>query len=90
MTERWLVNLESIEVLAIPRSLHELCMHYGISNLVVEINCLTIVESISSTDLPNSELGNIILDIRVLMSHFLTSTIQHGNRNRNYAAHKLA
>lgn len=65
-------------------------MHRGIPKLIVESDCLTIVESISSMELPNSELGNIILDIRALMSHFLTCKIQHGNKNCNYAAHKLA
>lgn len=51
---------------------------------------MLVVKAVSSSTDPNSILGNVLHDIRELMSHFLCCKIQHGNRLENRAAHKLA
>lgn len=82
-------NLESLEALTIFRGL-QLCMHQGISNLIIETNCLLVVEEILQCKAPSSAIGNIMMDIKELMSHFMDCIIQYGNYMANEVAHKLA
>lgn len=88
IAESNVANSKSIEVLVILRNL-QLCMHRGISNLIIENDYRLLVEEISSAETPNSTLGNILLDIKDLMSHFINCKIQYGNRTSNTADHKL-
>lgn len=45
-------NLESIETLVILKGL-QLCMHQGISNLIIKSDCLLVVEKISLQEEPS-------------------------------------
>lgn len=82
-------NLVVIEVLAIIRSL-QLCMHHGFTNIIIESNCLLLVEEILAPAAPCSALDNIISDISNLMHYFISCSIQYTSRDRNRAAHCLA
>lgn len=82
-------NAKSIEAIVILRGL-QICMHQGIFKLIIKSDCLVVVEELSSGIDSNSELGNIYLDIKDLMSHFLFYKIQYGNHLGNIVAHSLA
>lgn len=62
---------KSIEVLSILGAL-QLCMHQVITNLIIKSDYLLVVEEILRQEPSNSVIGNIILDIKYLMSHFVT------------------
>lgn len=81
-------DLESLEALTILRGL-QLCLYQGISNLIIETNCLLVVEEILQREAPSSAIGNILMDIKELMSHFTDCVIQYGNYMANMVAHKL-
>lgn len=49
---------KAIESTVILRGL-QLCLHQGISNLLIESDCFLVVEAILSLDAQNSILGNI-------------------------------
>lgn len=89
IAEQNVTNPESIEVLAIFKSL-QLCLHQGIPRLIIESDCLLLMEEIQSQDSPNSILNNILLDIKDLMYHLIECQIQNLNRSCNMAAHTLA
>lgn len=72
-----------IETLATLRGL-QFCMHHWFSNLIIESDCLLVVEA------PKSILENLFLDIRKLTSHFVCYKIQYGNRLGNTIAPRLA
>lgn len=83
-------NPAIIEALAALRSL-QLFMHNGFNNIILESDCLLLVETRRGS-LPCSSLFNTWkynLDIRNLM-HYFTSCIQYASRDLNRAAHKLA
>lgn len=67
----------------------QLCLHQEIPNLIIESDCLLVVEAIMSMGEPNSIHGNIWLDIRELMSYFACCRVQYGHGQDNMAAHKL-
>lgn len=69
-------NPEFIEALVIVRGL-QLYMHHEISNRIIESNCLLLVEELNYDETLNSALGNLLSNIRELMSHFLNCKIQH-------------
>lgn len=77
IVESNVTNLESIEALAILRGL-QLCMHQWISNLIIKSDFLFLVEEISSQEDPNLALGNIFLDIKDFLWHFINYRIQYG------------
>lgn len=64
-----MANAMSIEAIASLREL-QLCLHQGISKLIIQIDCLFVVDELSSCEDPISDLGNDILEIRELMPHF--------------------
>lgn len=69
ITEREVPNPKYIEALVILRSLW-LCLHQEIPNIIVESNCLLLVQDISLMKETNYVFGNIIMDIREQMSLF--------------------
>lgn len=89
LVDNFAMNLQSIEVVAILRSL-QLCLRQGIHSLIIESDCSLLVGEILTLDTSNSALGNIILEIQNLMSSFITCTLQHVSWLCNFAAHKLA
>lgn len=83
-----IVNPEFIKALAILRRL-QLCMHQRISSLVIESDCLQVVEKIVQQEAPSSAIGNILMDIKKSMSHFTDCILQYGNRTSYEIAYKL-
>lgn len=75
IAEPHVAQLESIKALSILRGL-QLCMHQGFSNLIIESDCLLVVEEILKHELSYSIFGNIFLDIKDLMSHFCNCKVQ--------------
>lgn len=65
-------------------------MHQGFQNLLIESNCNLLVEEVLSPQAPNSILGNIVMDIRNILLHFLNFSLQYCSPECNYAAHYLA
>lgn len=82
-------DAKSIEAIAIIRGL-QICMHQCISKLIIESDCLGVVEEISDRNECYSDLGNVYLDVKDLMSRFVFSKLQYGNRLGNFAAHYFA
>lgn len=60
------------------------------TNLIIESDCLLVVEEINQHERPTLVVGNILLDIRELMSAFPNRRIQYGNHIDNMVAHLLA
>lgn len=85
-------NVDNPAVIEALVALHsfQLCMHNGFTNIILESDCLLLVEEVLSPAAPCSILGNIILDIRNLMQYFTSYCIQYASRDCNRAAHKLA
>lgn len=81
-------NPIDIETLAILRGL-QFCIHHGMLNLIIESDCLLVVEAHTFPGAPNFILGSHFLDIRDLMSHFVCCKIQYGNRLGNTTAYRL-
>lgn len=54
------------------------------------IDCQFAVQEILKAESPNSELRNIILDVRATMTCFSSCNLQHGNWVGNTAAPHLA
>lgn len=69
LTKRTLFQPEMIEYLAILRGIQQ-CIPLGILNLVVESDCLSVVQQIQGLTKPFLPLDNIIEDIKKLMSTF--------------------
>lgn len=86
--EMTLFQLEIIECLAICRGLQQ-CILLGISHLVVESDCLSVVHQIQGAEEAYLPLGNIINEIWHLMSDFQNCIVQHRHRTSNEAAHCL-
>ncbi|GLT48817.1 hypothetical protein SLA2020_224160 [Shorea laevis] len=59
--------------------------------VIVESDCASVVTAIN-TEIPNlhSSLGSVLSDCRMLMTSFLSCTIQHVHREGNSVAHELA
>lgn len=66
---------ESIENLKILRGL-QLCMHLEISNLMIESDCLIVVEELQHPEASCSLLSNLLLDInKTMMANFQECSI---------------
>lgn len=61
-----------------------------ISNLVIESDCLLVLEEINQHERPASVVGNLLVETRELMTGFPGCRIQHRNRMGNRVAHSLA
>lgn len=82
-------NSKTVECLALFRGF-QLCLNLGIHNLVVEFDCQTLVKELQSKELSTSFVGNIIQDLKDMMTHFHVCLINFGYCQSNIAAHKLA
>lgn len=60
---------EFIEALAILRAL-QLCLHRGVTNFISKSYCLLVVEEILHQESSCLAIGNILMDIKELMSLF--------------------
>ncbi|KAF5470679.1 hypothetical protein F2P56_011176 [Juglans regia] len=79
----------TIELIAVLRGL-QLCQPLGIPNLVVETDCLSLVQELQGTQESFSPNGNLIKDAKELMRHFPELQVQHVYRDGNRVAHNLA
>lgn len=83
-----MANAKSIEAIAIIRGL-QICMHQGISKLIIEIDHFVEVEKLFSRGNSNLDIINVMLDIKELMSRFVFCKVQYGNCQCNMAVHIL-
>ncbi|KAF5445494.1 hypothetical protein F2P56_034541 [Juglans regia] len=79
----------TIELIAWLRGL-QLCLPLGISKLVVEFDCLLLVQELQESHEFSSTNGNLLKDVRDLMKHFNELHIKHVYREGNGVAHSLA
>lgn len=89
MKENDILDPETIENLVVMRRL-QLNMHLGVTQLLIESNCQSVVKEIQGNKESSSTLGNLIHDIKELMARFQCCTIQFNHRHCNTAAHRLA
>jgi ribonuclease HI len=68
----------------------ELCRDVGIQNLILEGDSLAVVKAIESRVQTNHYYGQIIEDIRVVLSSRRSWSVRHTKREANGAAHGLA
>lgn len=87
--EKVFQDLKTVECLAILRGL-QLYLNLRIACLTIESNCQLIVNQLQSLNCSSSIFGNILLNIRGLMSLFSSCNIQFASKNCNQASHKLA
>lgn len=76
---------ERIELLALLLGL-QFCLTWGISHLLVECDCLLMVNACNNNTLMGSHLGNVIEEIRRIQHRFQVCNIQHIPREHNYLA----
>lgn len=69
MKERAIQNFEIVESLAILRGL-SLCIHLGISQLIIESDWQFVVHALQDPTASYSPLGNIFEDIKAFMARF--------------------
>lgn len=82
-------NPEITQGLAMVRDI-QLCLNLGIYHLIVESDCQLLVKKIQSQDESLSFGGNIIHDVKSLMTHFYTCSVHFSHRQSNITTHKLA
>jgi ribonuclease HI len=68
----------------------ELCRDVGVQNLILEGDSLAVVKAIESRAQINHYYGQIIEDIRVVLSSRRSWSVRHTKREANGAAHGLA
>lgn len=81
-------KLEVVELMAILRGL-QFCATWDIENLIIESDCLSMVQECNEEGSPNSRLGVIVKEIKNMRGHFGTCSIQHTLREHNVLAHKF-
>lgn len=79
----------TIEFLVILRGLQH-CFYQGIPTLIVENDCQLVMQEVLQPGTPSLEVGNLLLDVKAIMSHFTSCNLQYGNRAGNVVAHQLA
>lgn len=65
------------------------CLNLGIHHSVIESDCQTLVNELQSTELLTSFSGNIIQDLKSLITHFPVCSINFAYRQTNIVIHKL-
>ena len=80
---------ELAEATAILRGL-DLAKDLGLRRVVVHSDCLRVVNAIKVRDIPHTELGTIVEDIKVSSYTFLKATFTFIPRSCNMVAHNLA
>ncbi|XP_042942894.1 uncharacterized protein LOC122277073 [Carya illinoinensis] len=79
----------TIELLAILRGM-QMCIPLGIPKLMVESDCLMLVNELQSSQAPSSVNSNLVMEVKNLMSCFHEVLFEHVNRTCNGVAHVLA
>ncbi|KAF5468889.1 hypothetical protein F2P56_013000 [Juglans regia] len=78
-----------VELLAMLRGL-QFSLHLGISKVVLESDCLLMVEALATSKDALSSQGNLLKEVRNLLSHLNEYQVQHVIRGGNQVAHFLA
>ncbi|XP_041009383.1 uncharacterized protein LOC121253437 [Juglans microcarpa x Juglans regia] len=79
----------SVELLAMLRGL-QFILHLGISKVVLKSDYLLMVEALANSEDSLSSQGNLLKEVRNLLSHFNKYQVQHVIRGGNQVAHFLA
>lgn len=88
-SETSILEPEHVEAAALLRGL-QLCLNLGISHLMVESDCLFLVDEINKPVLTSASIRSLVLEIKELMQRFPRCSIHHYSRLGNQAAHCLA
>ncbi|XP_041020420.1 uncharacterized protein LOC121262052 [Juglans microcarpa x Juglans regia] len=78
----------SVELLAMLRGL-KFILHLGISKVVLECDCLLMVEVLANSEDSLSSQGNLLKEVRNLLSHFNEYQVQHVIRGGNQVARSV-
>jgi hypothetical protein len=84
-----LVAPELAEALAVRRAL-ALTREKGFRNIILESDCLSLIQKITASEKDRSPVGSVVGDIRSLASEFAICSFKHVGRKLNVAAHTLA
>ncbi|XP_042985441.1 uncharacterized protein LOC122314103 [Carya illinoinensis] len=87
--EKEMISSEFIEATAMLRGLH-FCAQWGVSKLILESDCLVLVNDLLSESENFTELGVLMQDIRRMLNGFQEVKVSHVNRLGNEAVHRLA
>ncbi|CAI9780907.1 unnamed protein product [Fraxinus pennsylvanica] len=79
----------TIEALALLQGL-QLCIPFDIPKIVIETDCLLLVQELQASPDSLATAGYIIANVKQLLSRFQEVQIQHVNRMGNSVAHALA
>ncbi|XP_042983365.1 uncharacterized protein LOC122312778 [Carya illinoinensis] len=79
----------TIEAIAILRGI-QLSLPLGIPKLIIETDCLHVVQELQSSEASYASVGNLFADINHLMMRFQEAQVIHVNRMGNGVAHSLA
>ncbi|XP_041004081.1 uncharacterized protein LOC121249435 [Juglans microcarpa x Juglans regia] len=82
-------NPSTIELVALLRGL-QLIVHLGFSKLVVESDCMLLVQELNKEQDFLSADGNLIIEAKSLLKHFQEVEVQHVHRMGNEVAQSLA
>lgn len=89
LCEEHVDNPITIEALAILRGLQH-SLTQGFTHILVESDCQLVVNEMLNAENSSSEMGNIYLDVKDLMSRFRDFSLHFASRLCNIAAHRLA
>lgn len=87
--EEAVLNPKTIESQAIFRGSQQ-CLHLGISNLILESDCQTVMNALQNPQESHSLLSNLFCDIKALVAMFQHFSIHFDHRECNTAIHRLA
>ncbi|KAF5455283.1 hypothetical protein F2P56_024878 [Juglans regia] len=82
-------NPSTIELLALLRGL-QLVVYLGFSKLVVESDCMLLVQELKNEQDSLLANDNLIMEAKSLLQHFQEVEVQYVHRMRNEVAHRLA
>jgi hypothetical protein len=80
---------ELAEALALHRAV-AVASEQGMNKVILASDCLSVINRLKSTDQDRSEVGSVVLDIKLLVAGFSSATFRHVPRLSNEAAHILA
>ncbi|XP_042980029.1 uncharacterized protein LOC122310214 [Carya illinoinensis] len=80
---------EFIEAVALLRGL-QLCIQWGVPKIMLETDCLVLVNALNENSICLTDFAFILQDIRRLMVGFKEVKVVHVNRLGNLVAHRLA
>jgi ribonuclease HI len=80
---------EIAEALALRRAIN-LAKDEGFTKIIINLDCLSVVNRVNAVEDDRSLCGPVIYDIRKLMPSFTSCSIKHVVRGLNVAAHTLA